>query len=127
VGGALRVGLLLALIPGFGARGAAMAAAIAIGVEQGLMVATALRRFHIGFEALVAQVWRPALATGVMAVVLWGFGLGWAPNDGPESLMVSVVLGVVVFAAALLGAWLLAGRPAGAEADLLGLVERRLG
>ena len=124
VGAALRVGFLLVLIPGFGATGAAMAVAIAIGVEQGLMVATALRRFGIGVRGLVAQVWRPALATGVMAVVLWGFGLGWAPGD---RLAVSVVVGAGVFVLALLGAWLLAGRPAGAEADLLGLVGRRAG
>ena len=123
-GAALRVVLLLALIPGFGATGAAMAAAIAIGVEQGLMIATALRRFGIGFRGLLAQVWRPVLATGAMGVVLWGFGLGWAPGDG---LVVGVVVGAGVFVAGLLGAWLLAGRPAGAEADLLGLVRPRLG
>ena len=123
-GAALRVVLLLALIPGFGATGAAMAAAIAIGVEQGLMIATALRRFGIGFRGLLAQVWRPVLATGAMGVVLWGFGLGWAPGDG---LLVGVVVGAGVFVVGLLGAWLLAGRPAGAEADLLGLVRPRLG
>ena len=123
-GAALRVVLLLALIPGFGATGAAMAAAIAIGVEQGLMIATALRRFGIGFRGLLAQVWRPVLATGAMGVVLWGFGLGWAPGEG---LVVGVVVGAGVFVVGLLGAWLLAGRPAGAEADLLGLVRPRLG
>ncbi len=123
-GAALRVVLLLALIPGFGATGAAMAAAIAIGMEQGLMIATALRRFGIGFRGLLAQVWRPVLATGAMGVVLWGFGLGWAPGDG---LVVGVVVGAGVFVVGLLGAWLLAGRPAGAEADLLGLVRPRLG
>ena len=123
-GAALRVVLLLALIPGFGATGAAMAAAIAIGVEQGLMIATALRRFGIGFGGLAAQVWRPVLATGAMGVVLRAFGLGWAPGNG---LVVGVVVGAGVFVVGLLGAWLLAGRPAGAEADLLGLVRPRLG
>ena len=127
VGAALRVGLLLALIPGFGATGAAMAAALAIGVEQGLMVATALRRFGIGVGGLAAQVWRPALAAGVMAVVLWVFGLGWAPGDGLGSLTVGVAVGAGAFVVGLVGSWLLAGRPAGAEADLLGLVRRRLG
>ena len=126
VGAALRVGLLLALIPGFGATGAAMAAALAIGVEQGLMVATALRRFGIGVGGLAAQVWRPALAAGVMAVVLWVFGLGWAPGDGLGSLTAAVAVGAGVFVAGLAGTWLLAGRPAGAEADLLGLGRRRL-
>ena len=127
VGAALRVGLLLALIPGFGATGAAMAAALAIGVEQGLMVATALRRFGIGVGGLAAQVWRPALAAGVMAVVLWVFGLGWAPGDGMAALLEAVTVGAGVFVVGLVGTWLLAGRPAGAEADLLGLVRRRLG
>jgi len=124
-GAALRVGLLLALIPGFGGTGAAMAAAIAICVEQGLMVATALQRFQIGFGGLAAQVWRPVLAAGVMAAALWVFGMGWVSVDSLEALAVSVVVGAGVFAAALVGAWLLAGRPAGAEADLFGLVRRR--
>ena len=127
VGAALRVGLLLALIPGFGATGAAMAAALAIGVEQGLMVATALRRFGIGVGGLAAQVWRPALAAGVMAVVLWVFGLGWAPGDSMAALLEAFTVGAGVFVVGLVGTWLLAGRPAGAEADLLGLVRRRLG
>jgi lipopolysaccharide exporter len=122
VGAALRVALLLALIPGFGATGAAMAVALAIGVEQGLMVATALRRFGIGFVALAAQVWRPVLATGVMAVVVWASGLGWTPSG----LGAAVGVGACVFGTALLAAWLLSGRPVGAEADLLGLVRRRL-
>ena len=126
VGAALRVGLLLALIPGFGATGAAMAAALAIGVEQGLMVATALRRFGIGVGGMAGQIWRPALAAGVMAVVLWVFGLGWALADGLGSLTGAVAVGAGVFVVGLVGTWLLAGRPAGAEADLLGLGRRRL-
>ena len=124
VGAALRIGLLVVLIPRFGATGAAVAAALAIGVEQGLMVATALRRFGIGIDALVAQVWRPVLASGAMGAVLWGLGWGWVPAAG---LVGAVLVGACVFVVGLLGAWLLAGRPAGAEADVLGLVRRWLG
>ena len=123
LGAALRVGFLLVLIPGFGATGAAWAAAIAIGVEQGLMVATALRRFGIGVRGLVAQVWRPVVASGAMAAVLWGSGLGWVAGDG---LAIAVVVGAAVFGVGLVGVWLVAGRPAGAEAELIGLVRRRV-
>ena len=130
VGAAVRVCLLLALIPRFGATGAAVAVALAIALEQGLMVATALRRFGIGAGALAAQVWRPALATAGMTMALWVSGRGWAPV-GPgnvvEALALAIVLGAAAFATALLGTWLLVGRPAGAEADLLGLLRRRLG
>ena len=46
------------------------------------------------------------------------------PADG---LVGAVLVGACVFVVGLLGAWLLVGRPAGAEADLLGLVRRWLG
>jgi lipopolysaccharide exporter len=121
-GAALRVVLLLALVPRFGATGAAIAAAVAIAVEQGAILATAARRFGIGAGALAEQVWRPLVATAAMAAVLWASGLGWVPTEqgnGLGALVAGVGVGAIVFAAVLPTLWLLAGRPVGAEADAL--------
>ena len=127
MGAALRIGLLLLLIPNFGAVGAAAAIAVAIGVEQALTVAMALWRFGIGFGALAGNVWRPVLGTAVMTAVLWTAGLGWGvtvTDNGLSQVCAAVALGVPVFACVLLGAWLAVGRPGGAEADVLVLIRQ---
>ncbi len=121
-GAALRVALLVTLIPGFGATGAAAAAAIAIAVEQGAVLATAARRFGIGAGPLAGLVWRPGLASLTMAAALWASGLGWGgigTGNGLWPLVAGVAVGAGVFAVVLTGLWLLVGRPAGAEADAL--------
>jgi hypothetical protein len=66
-----------------------------------------------------------------MAVLLREAGLGWAaPPDGSwiaaGQLAEGVALGVSSYTLSLFLLWLLAGRPAGAEADLLGLAGRLL-
>lgn len=121
-GAVLRVALLLMLIPMWGAVGAAVGVALAIGVEQGMILAMAAWRFGIGIVALLRQIWRPAVATAAMSAVLWTTGLGWVPlGDGTAAIRVaeSVAVGGMVFGLSLLAVWLTAGRPAGAEADLL--------
>jgi len=126
-GAALRVALLLALVPAYGATGAAIAAALAIVAEQGTILATAMRRFGIGPGALAEQIWRPALATAAMVAVLWGTGLGWVPTtagNGLGPLASGIGVGAIVFASALLSLWLAAGRPAGAEADVLAAIRK---
>ena len=127
-GAAVRIGLLLLLIPGFGVLGAAIGAAVAIGVEQGLTVALALRQFRIGAGALLGQIWRPVLATAVMTAVLWGTDYGWqgvGRGNGLVALIAGLGIGAPVFAATLLLIWRAAGYPNGAESDLLNLARQR--
>ena len=84
-------------------------------------------RFGIGFGTLVQNVWRPVLGTAVMAAALWTTGMGWGvavAGSGLSQVSAAVALGVPVFAGVLLGAWLAAGRPAGAEADVLVLIRQ---
>jgi O-antigen/teichoic acid export membrane protein len=121
VGAVLRVALLAGLIPAYGLVGAAVAAGVAIAVEQVLTVAMACRRFRVRAGAFGRVVWRPVVATVGMAAVLWGLGLGLG---GPAALGSGVAVGAGVYGLALMGAWLVAGRPAGAEADVLGLLTR---
>lgn len=122
----VRVLLLLMLIPAFGLMGAAVAAAAGLALEHVLSGLWAMRRLHLSLRRdLLPQMWRCLLATAVMAGVLWAAGLGWQQTSAPL-LAAAVALGAVAYGAALAGLWLLAGRPAGPETDLLALAGRSL-
>jgi lipopolysaccharide exporter len=123
-GAAVRVALLLLLIPHFGLAGAAMGAAIAVVLEQALMVVTALRRFDVGLRRLMRLIWRPVLAACAMAAVLVAGGLGWSDDSGVPALAEAVAGGGAVYTVVLLASWVLAGRPVGAETDVLALLRR---
>ncbi len=137
----LRVALLIFLIDRMGLYGAALAAAIAIAVEQSLYVLLTIRHFGLRPTALFRHTWRCLLATAAMAMVMLRTGLGWqiGPDSGvaaaevPTSgalvqhLAVAVLVGVVTYTAVLLAAWLAAGRPPGAETDFLALARRMTG
>lgn len=123
-GATVRVVLLLTLIPGFGLPGAATAAAVAIVLEQGLTVGTALREFGVRAGALLRCVWRPILATAAMTAVLRLLGYGWSDDARISQLIAGVALGAVVYAAVLVAVWLASGRPIGAETDLLTMARR---
>lgn len=128
-GALVRIALLAVLIPPLGLAGAALAAAAAVLLEQALTVATALRRFRVRNGALVATLWRPILAAAAMAGTLWAAGPGWSDDTSASVLVEAVAAGAATYATVLLGSWLLVGRPAGAEADVLrllrALAERR--
>lgn len=121
-GSGVRVVLLLLLIPRFGLTGAAAGAAVAVVVEQALTVATALRRFHVDAVAMLRRVWRPMLAAAAMAAVLAASGSGWSDEAGSMGLIEAVLGGAASYAAVMLAVWTLAGRPDGAETDVLRLL-----
>jgi len=123
-GAVTRIALLAVLIPPFGLTGAASAAAVGIILEQGLTVASALKRFQVAPTRLIAHIWRPAAACGAMALALAVSGLGWSDATSPLILAEATLAGAAVYASVLTGAWLLAGRPAGAEADVIGMLLR---
>jgi len=118
-GAAVRVGLLVALVPALGLPGAAVAVAVAVVLEQALVVGTALRRFGVPVAALAERVWRPVVGAAAMAGAV-----GWPSGSGVLALAGAVASGALVYGAVLLACWWGAGRPPGAEADLLGLVNR---
>ncbi len=126
-GAAVRVALLALLIPSFGLPGAAMAAAVAVVLEQGFTVATALRRFRVSGGAMLRRVWRPALAAAAMAAVLAACGFGWPGDAGVVRLAEAAVSGGAIYAAVLLSSWIIAGRPEGAETDMLAILRRARG
>ena len=128
----LRVALLIVFIGQFGLYGAAIAAAIAICVEQGLYVLLAMRQIALKLTQLVHVTWRALLATATMAAVLLRTGLGEhiagaSPAALARQLAVAVFVGAAVYTTVLLAAWFATGRPAGAETDVLALARRMFG
>ncbi len=120
----VRIALLASLIPPFGLTGAAVAAGIATLLEQTLTVVTALRRFRVQPVLLIGAIWRPMLAAAVMAGVLATVASGWSDDTNPLILCKTAAAGAAVYAAVLLGSWVLSGRPTGAETDLIALLRR---
>lgn len=118
---AVRIVLLLCLIPTWGLAGAAAGAAISIVGEQLAIIALALRRLRITLRQLARHIWRPALATAVMTGLLTASGIGWGNET---NLLTASSLGTLTYCATLAAIWFAAGRPAGAEADSLAFIRR---
>jgi lipopolysaccharide exporter len=126
---ALRLALLLALIPHYGLLGGALAGAIMGLFQEVIYMGTVIRRLKIRLRAMLRCLIRPAGAVAIMAATLALAGLGWTDWDGNNAelginLAVAVGLGALVYVASLIGLWLAAGRPAGAEADVLSIIKR---
>jgi lipopolysaccharide exporter len=128
----LRVGLLIFFIARRGLYGAAIATATAIAVQQVVYVILTLHYFSVRAGDLLRATWRPVLATTAMAIVLLQTGHGWRvvandPGVLARELLIAVSLGALVYTVVLLAAWFAAGRPEGAETDLVALMRRLVG
>ncbi len=126
----LRLGLLFVLVPLLGLTGAALATTVAILLEQVLFVALTIHHFDVRLVDLLSRLWRIVLASATMALVLAWSDLGWHATTGVTKaelgleLLTAVTAGAAVYAATLCVLWLAAGRPDGAEADILTLLQR---
>jgi O-antigen/teichoic acid export membrane protein len=126
-GAALRIVLLLLLIPPFGVAGAAWAAAVATCVDQGATLVMALRHLKVRIRAFVDHIVRPLLAAAAMVCGVLVTGLWRRPavdGDVAWSLVVAAGTGAIVYTAVLLTAWMVAGRPDGPEADAVQALRR---
>jgi O-antigen/teichoic acid export membrane protein len=125
-----RLVLLLAMIPWLGVIGAALAMAAATVLEVVLSVIFTVRHFGPPLQDLVDRLWRVVLASATMALALASTGLGWRVTQAVTKAALALELcagvagGVVVYAVTLLLLWFVAGRPAGAESDILTLLRR---
>jgi peptidoglycan biosynthesis protein MviN/MurJ (putative lipid II flippase) len=126
-GTALRVVLLLALIPPLGVTGAAWASAAASVVEQGATLLLALRNLAVGTAAFAAQVIRPAVVAAAMAAAVWWVGDRFAAAEAHGLLAGQVAVGAGVYAAVLFGVWGIAGKPEGPERMMSGMARRAAG
>lgn len=126
---ALRLLLLLVLIPHYGLLGGALAAAIVGVVQEAIFMVTVMRRLKMKLWTVISSVIRPAAAVAIMAATLSEVGLGWSGWNGDDAalgadLAVAVGLGAMVYLGSLAGLWFAMGRPAGAEADAVSVVGR---
>lgn len=125
VAAAFRVALLASLIPVWGLSGAALGAAAAMTAEQGWTMRLAMRCFGVSAGRLLQHTWRPLTATAVMTLLLTATSVCRATSPGLAALVMPGLLGAVCYILVLAALWLAAGRPDGAEADLLTLLRRR--
>ncbi|HZU91426.1 MAG TPA: lipopolysaccharide biosynthesis protein [Stellaceae bacterium] len=123
----VKVPLFVALVSAFGLKGGAIAATLAIAVQQICYLAIISRQIGSGVGELLRETWRSLVATAVMAGILAALGLGWEHGTtgaigAAHSFFIACPVGALFYAAALLGIWLIQGRPEGAESDMLRLV-----
>lgn len=113
----LRVALLILLARNFGVVGGAVAVLASAVVEEAMFLAVAARRLGFSAWELPRRAWRSLVASAAMATALWLTGFGWsmAASHPATRLLAAVPLGVAIYLVALTAAWLLAGRPDGAE------------
>jgi O-antigen/teichoic acid export membrane protein len=128
----IRLPLMIALVLVWGLTGAALTFAIALAIDQALLLYRTAHRMSIGIMDLVSRVWRAVAASLTMIACL--SVLGWAWTGTPDApvgtaaadLATRCLTGAIAYAAALLLVWLLAGRPDGVERWLLTTILDRL-
>ncbi len=72
----------------------------------------------------IEALWRPILAAGIMAVVIWSANTVFPPQILLRMLF-DVILGGLTYAGALLSLWAIAGRPESPERDALSFLRSR--
>lgn len=128
---ALRVALIVVLVPRYGLLGGALAVAAMDVAQQLLYLVMAVRRLKISLLLIVLRSIRPVLAVVIMSAVLVNLHLGWTAWSGDSQalgikLAETIALGAVVYAASLIVLWLASGRPEGGETDAWLMVNRIL-
>ncbi len=127
----LRFALIIALVPHYGLRGAAIAIAITEIIDQLIFLAVTIRRLELSLATLFARVWRSLTAAAFMTVLLVALHLGWSDHPGTNRfeathLALAIFIGITSYSASLILLWLLARRPDGGERDLLNFAQATL-
>jgi lipopolysaccharide exporter len=107
--------------------GTAYSVAIASGIMLSIYIAVMLRLLAIPADSLIRATWRTGAAVIIMACgVRWLCGV-WPQNissSPTQELMGAVVFGVVIYVAAHVALWRVAGSPEGAEKQVITAVIR---
>jgi O-antigen/teichoic acid export membrane protein len=133
---ASRTVLLLTLVPVYGLTGAAIAVALSLALEPAAYLVVKQWSSPFSFRALATVTLRPLLATAAMALIMSWLDLASAGSSiqagdaavggliGQLALM--VLAGAISYTCAILSLWWMAGRPAGVEADIVGMLRQRI-
>ena len=81
------------------------------------------QRIGVKLRYYGAACWRPFAAGGVMALAAWSMNETLSAT-GSVRLGLDIFLGAVVYVGTLLSLWIISGRPASAEGDVIPLIER---
>jgi O-antigen/teichoic acid export membrane protein len=120
----IRFVLLIILISHFGLAGAGFAVAAAAVLEEAFYLVVTFNRFNLRPVDLLASNWRAAIATAAMTgvVLLANDVFAWGPDPTFSHFFAQVLTGAVTYVTVLGAAWLAAGRPSGAEAQVIAVV-----
>jgi hypothetical protein len=113
-----------------GVIGAAWGCLAVVGIMMPVSHWIAARTLRIPIREVLSTLWRPFLAAAVMFAVVDAF----VNSSGAEGsslatlapLFAAVGIGVLVYVAILVALWAAAGRPPGAEQDVLNEIRARL-
>jgi len=125
---AVHVGLLavlmLVLVPSRGAGGAAISYLAAMACMVPLDLYLVCRILGLRRSSVLAVIWRPVLAAGLMYAAVWAVSGDIPPSLGNlvrgGELLMLMLLGAAVYVVALAALWMMSGRPATAERVLIG-------
>jgi lipopolysaccharide exporter len=149
IGAAVRLPLIIAGTYYGGLNGLAWAIALSTALDFIVCLTLTVRILEVRFAAFWTQSWRTLAASAIMAAAV-PFVLAAAPEivrpfavwlesllswhehatttfvTSLGTLLAAVLTGALVYAAALLGLWRLAGRPPGPETTILAEIKRKL-
>lgn len=122
----LVVPMLIFAIERAGALGAAYAFLV-VGILTVICDFTlVVRLLHLSILRILAGWWRPSLAVFAMVTAVYEVQIGWPTSqslgDLTVMLLAAVVVGAIVYSVCELSLWLMAGRPRGAESQLIAAV-----
>jgi lipopolysaccharide exporter len=128
-GAAARTALVALLVPNFGLIGAAAGFALSLALESVAYLVVKWWNFPFSILLLTSVLIRPFVATaGMSGVVYWLDLASGIASQGFGNLILQVSLAVLAgtstYAGLMLLLWWLAGRPGGAEADILAVAGR---
>lgn len=131
-GGVVRAPLMVACIWQWGLTGAGVAIACSVAVDQCVGLYVVLPRIGVRITQVLGRLWRPLAACAVMVCVLYALNMAWSPPSDTSTLglilesATRASVGATTYILALSSLWLLAGRPDGAERNILKLVRDRI-
>lgn len=128
----IRFPVMIACVWQWGLVGAGIAAALSVFIDQCVGLHFVLPRIHVRLLQVLERMWRPAAACLAMAGGLHLCGMAWQPPN--DVSIIGLILdagfraatGAAIYGSVLLLLWLAAGRPAGAEQQIMTLARDRL-